>query len=159
MPYLIDGHNLIAALPDIDIADPNDEAQLVVKLRSFAARTRKKYTIIFDGGLPGGASTMSTASVKVIFAASQRADADSLIMRRIREKTDAPNWTVVSTDSAIRNYAEAKGMRTMTSQAFARALQHEDRPPETRGEEVHPASTADEIDAWLAAFGDCGGDD
>lgn len=153
MPFLIDGHNLIAALPDIDIADPNDEAQLVDKLKSFAARTRKKCTVIFDGGLPGGASSMSTKSVKVIFAAAQRAEADSLIMRRIGEKTDARNWTAVSTDSAIRNFARAKGMRTMTSQDFARTLQKNAPPQETRGEEVHPLSSPEEIDDWLQEFG------
>ena len=42
MPYLIDGHNLIAKLPDIDIADPNDEAKLVTRLRGFAAKTSKQ---------------------------------------------------------------------------------------------------------------------
>ena len=35
MPYLIDGHNLIACLPDISLDDPNDEAQLVNKLKGF----------------------------------------------------------------------------------------------------------------------------
>ena len=37
MPHLIDGHNLIASLPDIGMDDPNKEAKLVNKLKSWAA--------------------------------------------------------------------------------------------------------------------------
>ena len=54
MPYLIDGHNLIACLPDIDLDDPNDEARLVNRLKGFAAKARSKCIVVFDHGLPGG---------------------------------------------------------------------------------------------------------
>ena len=105
MPYLIDGHNLIASLPDIDLADPDDEAKLVQKLRGFVARQRNKCTVIFDGGLPGGFSAMSNASVKVIFAASQHSNADSLLKRRISKIPDTRNWTLVSSDNELRDFA------------------------------------------------------
>ena len=42
MPFLIDGHNVIAVLSDIDLADPDDEAKLVVKLRAWSGRERRK---------------------------------------------------------------------------------------------------------------------
>ncbi len=42
MPFLIDGHNVIAALRDIDLDDPDDEAKLVMKLRAWSSRVRRK---------------------------------------------------------------------------------------------------------------------
>jgi len=33
MPYLIDGHNLIAQMPGFSLSDPDDEARLVLRLR------------------------------------------------------------------------------------------------------------------------------
>ena len=40
MFYLIDGHNLIGQLADIDLDDPNDESLLVQKLNGWTSRTR-----------------------------------------------------------------------------------------------------------------------
>ena len=37
MPILIDGHNLIAKLPDLRLDDPDDEAKLVARLRAYYA--------------------------------------------------------------------------------------------------------------------------
>ncbi len=153
MPYLIDGHNLIAALPDINIADPDDEAKLVNKLKGFVAKTGKKCTVVFDGGLPGGVSNLSTSGVKVVFAASLHTNADSLIMRRIRKTSDAPNWTAVSSDNEIRHCARAEGMRTLTSAEFARQMQRDSDPRETQGEKVNPSLSPEEVDQWMEAFG------
>ena len=153
MPYLIDGHNLIACLPDISLDDPNDEAELVAKLKSFVARSRKKCTVIFDGGLPGGYSAMSTNSVKVIFASSEHTNADSLIKQRIQRTNDASKWTVVSSDHEIRNVARSNRMKHMTSLEFAQLLQSSRRDQETRGEEIHPTVSKEEVDELYDAFG------
>ena len=59
MPFLIDGHNVIAALPDIELEDPHDEAKLVFKLRAWTGRERRKAIVVFDGGVPGGYSRRS----------------------------------------------------------------------------------------------------
>ena len=70
MHYLIDGHNLIAKLPDISLDDPNDEIELILRLKSWAsASPKRKVTVYFDGGLPGGIEQrLSTSDIKVIFA-------------------------------------------------------------------------------------------
>ena len=56
MPLLIDGHNLIGRgqLPGLRLDDPDDEAKLVTRLRAYCARARKRATVVFDRGLPGG---------------------------------------------------------------------------------------------------------
>ena len=153
MPYLIDGHNLIACLPDISLDDPNDEAKLVNKLKGFAARARKKCVVVFDHGLPGGPSRMSTRGVQVIFAAAHHASADDLIKRRIRSTKDAANWTAVSSDRDVLDYARGRRMQQMSSARFAQLLGPTSRVEETRGEEVHPSVSAEEVDELFAAFG------
>jgi predicted RNA-binding protein with PIN domain len=154
MPYLIDGHNLIARLPDIDLEDPNDEAKLVDKLKGFVARDRKKCTVVFDGGLPGGVSTMSTGSVKVIFAASQHTNADNVIKERIRKIPDARNWTIVSSDNEVLDFARQHKMKAQTSAEFAQTLQRKPRIKDSRGEALHVQVPKDEVDEWLNIFGD-----
>jgi len=153
MPYLIDGHNLIAHLPEIDLDDPNDEALLVLLLRSYCARTGKKVVVIFDHGLPGGKSSLSTTSVQVIFATAQKTTADRIIMERIRSTRDVKGWVVVSSDEEVLLAAESAGMGGLRCQKFARMLV---RPP---AEDNHPGIrqhlilTEAEISEWMDVFG------
>ena len=150
MPYLIDGHNLIPCA-GIDLHDPNDEVKLVHKLRGFAVARCKKCTVVFDGGMPGGRSRLSTGSVKVIFAPSH-SNADHIIKQRIRKIPDARNWTLVSSDFAVQNVARRYGMQVMSSAAFAQRLQTKIQDP--RGAADDAPVPADEVDEWLKCFGD-----
>lgn len=154
MPYLIDGHNLIARLPDISLEDPDDEAKLVIKLRGFCAISGKRCTVIFDGGIPGGYSTMSNKSVKVIFASAFHTNADNLIKQRIDNIPDASNWTVVSSDNEVLDFARKHKMRARTSAEFAGTLRRKPRKQDNRGESTHVQVSTDEVDEWLDIFGD-----
>ena len=152
MPYLIDGHNLIGQLPDISLDDPDDEALLVQKLHGFVARTKAKCTVVFDKGLPGGASRMSTKSVRVVFA-SQRSNADNVIIDRIHKEKNPKIWTVVSSDNHVLSIARRQKMQTMRSTAFADLLQRP-TPPMKPGRDVAANThlSDDEIDEWLDIF-------
>jgi hypothetical protein len=150
MPFLIDGHNVIAALPDIDLEDQYDEAKLVLKLRSWSSRIRRKAIVVFDGGIPGGtSSSLSTANVKVVFAAFRRTNADRIIRARLKSLPDAPNWTVVSSDREILDEADSVGARSMSAQDFAEQIE---RPPSTK--EKPDTISPNEIEAWLEVFGE-----
>ncbi len=152
MPYLIDGHNLIGQLPDISLEDPNDEALLVQKLAGFAARTSKRCVVVFDHGLPGGYSSMSTRQVRVIFASAQHSTADHIMIARIRRERDPGGWTVVSSDHAVREAARRRRMRTVTAIEFAQELSSSSvRPGVDVDEDVH--LSPEEVEAWLAIFG------
>jgi len=157
MPYLIDGHNLIAHLPDLRLDDPDDEAKLVMKLRGFAAARGKRCIVIFDHGLPGGSSRLSTPSVEVIFASAAATNADRIIKERIRDVTDAPNWVVVSSDNEVLADARRHGMRPMRCDKFAVYLSGQARP----GQDTHsnPYVPPKEIDAWMKEFGQARPDD
>lgn len=149
MPYLIDGHNVIAALPDIDLEEEHDEVKLVLKLRAWAGRVRRKAVVVFDSGIPGGyAPVLSNAEVKVVFAARRRTTADRIIKERLEHLPDAANWTVVSSDYEVLDNAQRIGARVLLAQEFAEQLS---QSPAT-GEEKPDRLSEKELAAWLQIF-------
>jgi predicted RNA-binding protein with PIN domain len=149
---LIDGHNLIGKLPDIDLSDPDDEAQLVLKLRTYCARTRKRVTVIFDHGLPGGKShELSGGGVDVRFASAGRT-ADGVIRERIRRSRNPRGLTVVTSDNRIIGDAQRSGARVVRSEEFANQLSKRPEPGEAPDD--GKPSGGDEVGYWLLQFGE-----
>ncbi|GAB4447535.1 MAG: NYN domain-containing protein [Anaerolineae bacterium] len=146
MPLLIDGHNLIGQMADISLDDPDDEIRLVERLRRYHARTRKRITVIFDQGLPGGKSRPhSTHGVEVIFAPGNTS-ADALILRRVRRHRNPRELTVVSSDHDLAQAARESGAHAITAAAFAAQLAAV--PPAS----AEPTLSPEEVEAWLRLF-------
>ena len=156
MHYLIDGHNLIAKMPDISLEDPDDEVQLVLLLRSWASQRKKRLvTVIFDGGLPGGKDVrLSTPSVRVVFAQEGRT-ADALLIARIYKAQNAGEFTAVSSDNQIVVAANKKRMPVIKSEKFMRKLgrQAEDKRVVTAVPDDNPHVSNKEVAEWLDLFG------
>lgn len=153
MPFLIDGHNLIGRgrLPGLRLDDPNDEAELVIRLRTYCARTGKRITVVFDHGLPGGRSwELSGGGVETVFAPAGRA-ADSILCERIRRARDPQGLTVVTSDRQVIAAARARGVRVMRSEEFAAQLSAP-RAAEVEQRDVHLST--EEVEEWLKVFGD-----
>lgn len=157
MHYLIDGHNLIAKLPDINLSDPDDEIKLVLKLRQWTAVSAKRVvTVFFDGGIPGGHNVnLSNAQVKVIFV-SEGKTVDSLLIARINRVKNPPEFVLVTSDQAIIAAANQRQMKHERSDKFALRLST-DRAERSQS---HPTSPADdpvisdaEVAQWLDLFG------
>ena len=160
MAYLIDGHNLIGQLPDISLKDPNDEAKLVQKLIGFAARQQKRIVVVFDSGLPGGKSRLSTGQVEVIFASSAT-NADNVMKERIKRARDPGQWLVVSNDREVLAAARVRRMKTLTSAEFAPQLRSDQAPPKAKRKPDKDEGTASdvyvspaEVEDWLKIFKD-----
>ena len=154
--YLIDGHNLIGQMEDISLSDPNDEAKLVQKLIGFSARMKKKCVVIFDRGITGGKSRMSTATVEVVFAAANT-DADRIMIGRIKAARNVQEWVVVSNDRVVLDAARMRKMRAIKSKDFAQILKPAQAPnkddvldKDGRSSEVYPSPA--EVEAWLKIF-------
>jgi uncharacterized protein len=160
MPILVDGHNLIGQIPTIDLADPDDEAQLVMLLRRYAARRRgRKVIVVFDGGVYGHPENLNGYMVECHFARSPR-DADSELIRRIREVRRHAEWVVVSSDRAVAGEAQARGIPVVSSQEFAKRLAALDQPRASLRDKRNdrPLSKA-EVEEWMRVFGVEEGDD
>lgn len=158
MAFLIDGHNLIGQLPDLSLTDPDDEAKLVQKLISFSARTGKRCIVVFDSGLPGGKSRLSTGKIEVVFASPGRS-ADDVMKERIRQARDPGQWVIVSNDRAVSDAARTRRMTALTSAEFAAKLSAaqataKSKPRQRDKEEVNDVYvSAAEVEAWLKLFG------
>lgn len=156
MHYLIDGHNLIARMPDISLNDPDDEVQLILRLRSWAARSKKRQvTLFFDGGIPGGKDVrLSTPQVRVIFA-SMGQTADALLIKGINKVKNPPEFLLVTSDQQIIAAANGRKMPHLTSDKFAAQLaaQWQETPPGPTITDDDPAISEAEVADWLAAFG------
>jgi predicted RNA-binding protein with PIN domain len=158
MHYLIDGHNLISQLSDISLDDPDDEAKLVLLLRSWIAGGRKrKVTVIFDGGLPGGTwRYMSRGRLKALFA-TEGQSADAMLINRVQHAKNPSAHTLVTSDREVLAVAKKRRMPYMTAQAFAQQLQKIE-PSQDTGEatelpaEEKPLLDDGEIEEWLAIF-------
>ncbi|HIE37784.1 MAG TPA: hypothetical protein EYH30_11560 [Anaerolineales bacterium] len=150
MPLLIDGHNLIGRMPDLCLDDPDDEAELVRRVRRYCWRRRRRATIVFDAGLPGGpAPHLSGGPVQVIFAPAG-SDADTILLRHIRRARDPRGLVVVSSDGAVRRAARERGARAVPSKDFAVELTGAptaDQPPPEKPEQ------AGDVEEWLRLFG------
>jgi hypothetical protein len=158
MHYLIDGHNLIARVPGLSLADPDDEVKLLQLLKRWAvADARRKVTVIFDKGLPGGeAKHLSGGGVRAIFAPDNRS-ADSLIIRRIEGIEDPAQHTVVSSDGAILRAAQRRRVPTQRSEVFAAAMVNERTFPGAARPAAdprdNPSISPNEVSEWLELFG------
>lgn len=157
MHYLIDGHNLIAKLPDINLSDPDDEIKLVLKLRQWTAVSAKRVvTVFFDGGIPGGHNVnLSNAQVKVIFV-SEGKTADSLLIARINRVKNPPEFVLVTSDQAIIAAANQRQMKHERSDKFALRLST-DRAERSQSRPTSPADdpviSDAEVAQWLDLFG------
>ncbi|MCP4363618.1 MAG: hypothetical protein GY796_36930 [Chloroflexi bacterium] len=156
MQYLIDGHNLIAKMPDISLQDPDDEVQLILRLRSWTAASRKRQvTVYFDGGLPGGQNVkLSTSQVQVIFA-SMGKTADALIIKHLQQVQNPPEYLLISSDQQIIQAAVKRKMPFLRSEKFARHLedQWQNTPPGPTVTDDDPTISEAEVQEWLTAFG------
>jgi len=156
MHYLIDGHNLIAKIPDIDLKDPNDEVELILRLKSWAAASlKRKVTVYFDGGLPGGLEhRLSTSDIKVIFASAGKT-ADALLIKHIRKINNPPEYTLVTSDQQIIAAAENRRLPHLRSEAFAANMgqdrQKRTAPPPPEANDPHISER--EVAEWLELFG------
>jgi predicted RNA-binding protein with PIN domain len=155
--YLIDGHNLIGKVADIHLEDPDDEVALVLRLRRWAAKGRKRQVVvIFDRGLPGGKDKgLSTGNVKVIFASSGQS-ADALLIGRIQRVKNPGEYTLVSSDQRIRQAAQARRMPQWRAEEFAARMAEELAAVAAETAVIQPEDpslSTTEVDMWLKIFG------
>jgi predicted RNA-binding protein with PIN domain len=150
MPLLIDGHNLIGQLPDIRLDDPHDEAKLVSQLKAYVARTGKRVTVVFDRGMPGGHSDLSSGRIEVVFAATGHT-ADGILRERIHHSRNPRGLIVVTSDRDVIRTAESRGARVLRARAFVKQLQTS--CPVRQGVKQNPHLSEAEVAEWLELFG------
>ena len=157
MPYIIDGHNLIAHTPGISLADPDDEMQLMLLLRAFCERSQKRAMVYFDRRAPGHQDPPPIGGLRVHFVTPPRT-ADEAIRDHLSSLgPEARNWTVVSSDREVLTAARQVGARQLDSHDFATQIAIT-TPPQDAKEKPDLPISPEELAAWQKLFGEPDGD-
>ncbi len=155
MPYLIDGHNLIGAIPGLSLADLDDELALIRRLTEYAQKHQRSITVYFDRGSLAAPQLTNAGRVKVQFVRPPRTADDAIRAHLRRLDREATNWTVVTSDRAVASAARQVGATVVKSQDFARQMLPVDNEA-TEDEKPDRPLEPDEIESWEKLFG--GGD-
>lgn len=150
MLVLIDGHNLIAKLSDIQLDEADDEERLILKLRQYRARTGRRVVVIFDPGSDYKLASKKTQGGVTIQYAPYGKSADQLIMKRLYKAKNPGQIMVVTSDRAIQRAAQQVRARVVSSTDFAAEL---NKPPANgQNEDVDVKLSEREIEEWLTLF-------
>lgn len=157
MAYLIDGNNFIGHASSYALKDPRAKYELVSKLLIFQRLKRTKIHLVFDGPLDSHLRTerLQKKSFSVIYPALDE-NADHVIEVIISKQSDLRRFYVVSSDREIRNFARAKGAKSLSCKEFNRELKAALRKYEKSLEwqkkdtELSPF----EVDQWIKIFKD-----
>jgi len=149
MLILVDGHNLIAALPDISLAEADDEEKLILKLRRYRARTGRQIAVFFDAGAAfQTAKKKSQGGLKIRYA-PHNSTADRLIINRLKKIRNPAEVLVVTSDRAIQQAARRAKVRVMSSAEFVQEL---DILSVTISETQEITLSEEEVEEWLTLF-------
>lgn len=157
MNYIIDGHNLISQLPDIDLNMPDDEQRLIELLILFCQSGKHKVEVYFDRASVGQARTSNHGRVLAHFV-PERSSADDAIRKRLRiSGKSARTWVVVSSDREVQASAREVRAQVLSSGEFTRLLQsrlpgaRQNQPDGITTTPDAPLSEA-EVREWEAIF-------
>ncbi len=130
MTYIIDGHNLIGVLPDIQLSQPDDEVRLLERLRAFRARHGGRTLIVFfdSGALSLDAEqsaaredALSGPGIQVHFARPGQS-ADDAIVAFLAQSRQPGQYAVVTNDQDLVGRVRALGASVLSASDFARRM-------------------------------------
>jgi uncharacterized protein len=154
---LIDGHNLIGQLSGMRLDDPDDEEQLLIRLRAYRACVGGEMIVYFDPGQTYQVPARRFEAGITIRVAALGQEADQLIVHEIQRHVRPQDLTVISSDHAIQEVARGRGCRVVEAAAFATELAQPARRkcrrgrPRTRSGDA-PRLTTQEVQEWLQMF-------
>ncbi len=127
---MIDGYNLIHAIPSIASFVPSDLQRarelLLLKLSAYATRKQVKIIVVFDGKADDFPAQNPQPGLTVIFTRGEKADQKiKELARKISQKKD---WLVITSDFDIRYQVESSGLKSRSAKEFATELEACTRP-------------------------------
>ncbi len=155
MSIIIDGHNLIGVLPDIELGEPGDELRLLERLRGYRLRNASSPLIVFfdSGDLPVAGQDPSTPGLQVRFS-DRGASADDAIIAFLQSRAQPGQYAVVTNDRDLQYRARAAGASVIPAAVFAARLalpRHRTPPPVAQGPDPHDPAFADIYTGFVEA--------
>ena len=151
--YIIDGYNLIHAIPSLKKLLTHDAFQAREQLAYLISRLtyKKKFrcTIVFDGVKPPPPHPSPAHSpVHIVFSSPLSADAK--IKSMIEQSKNRSQLVIISSDREIQNFAKICSAETHASKYFSNLLFEE---PDTGEEKDAGTLSKSQVDEWLKIFG------
>jgi predicted RNA-binding protein with PIN domain len=147
MPFIFDGHNLIGKMPGLRLDDPDDERKLVMLLRGYLRRVKKKGTVVFDRGAFAELPSLSNRDLTVRFARPPRT-ADDVIVDLVRQEQNPRGLTVVTSDRRVSDLARQAGAAVQDAAAFVQVMLAAPARPAEKERGLSPA----EVEEWEREF-------
>ncbi|MDH7494000.1 MAG: NYN domain-containing protein [Candidatus Saccharicenans sp.] len=127
---LIDGYNLIHAIPSIArfVRTDLERARelLLMKLSAHATRNQVKITVVFDGRAQEAPAQNPQPGLTIIFTRGEKADQKIKdLVRKIYQKKE---WLVITSDFDIRFQVDGFGVKSRSAHEFAAELEAGTRP-------------------------------
>jgi hypothetical protein len=136
MSLIIDGHNLIGILPDIQLDQPDDERRLLERLRAYRAWSGGRSLIVFfdsspsrgpGQALPSPSSDLSSPGIQVRFAEPGQT-ADDAIVEYLHGRAQPGQYAVVTNDQGLSRRVRDAGASVLSGSDFAVRLKPTRRP-------------------------------
>ena len=153
--YLIDGHNLLRSVQQLDeeLWDLTD-VRLCEMLDRCLARCGRQGRIIFDGVGPPNKGAFDAMRHLEVFFSGRGVETDAVIEDRLESDPAAAKLTVVSNDRRLRRAALAARASVMRCEAFwdyvERQLSRKSPPKEPPGK--RQGLSEGETERWLDIF-------
>ena len=152
--YIVDGYNLIHAIPSLKKLLMHDAFQAREQLAHLVSRLtfKRKFrcTIVFDGVKPPEPRPSPTHSpVHIIFSSPLSADAK--IKSMIEQSKNRSQLVVISSDREILDFAKVCSAETHTSKHFSNLLFEE---PDKGEEKDAGTLSKSQVDEWMKIFGE-----
>ncbi|MEX0773897.1 MAG: NYN domain-containing protein [Balneolales bacterium] len=158
--WLIDAHNVMHLLPAVVKDYGNNRLDGIEYLSALidgvCMNQKRKALLVFDGyPLHLG---MKHHNCKVAFSGGKTAD--EAITNRLKKRSSAKQWIVVSNDREVLSQARAQGAETLSANEFARNISSKatQQQTEERLPQVHPEKRANvevsdsEVEEMLRLF-------
>ena len=121
MRLVIDGYNLIHAVPELAFASDKGQGReaLMEALRLYRKRRSHKIKVVFDGGLEPGGAKERLAGMPVSFSGAERSADDVIAALAAKE---GGGITVVTSDRELAGRCRVHGTVVLSSEEFGNRL-------------------------------------
>jgi predicted RNA-binding protein with PIN domain len=122
MSFLVDGNNVMGQTPGWHRDKPGARRRLLGELAAFAANTKTRVTVVFDGAPDAQVPDGSAFKGVRVYYPPPGGDADSIIERLVGSSRDRRGITVVTSDRRLALDCRAAGAQVMRSGDFRKRM-------------------------------------
>lgn len=119
---IIDGHNLIGAMPDLSLSDHHCKERLLRMLEKYQYIINERMIIVFDGADFLNAEKYQRNKIEICYPPKDL-DADIVIKKLIEKYKNNTGIKVVTSDNELKSLVKRRGLIIRSSKQFGYEVQ------------------------------------